>query len=160
MLGDFESINKKQELCIRGSVVGFTVVYLQTNANPKTLIRAACVVSRKSKSGFPNQKTDHESIKSTLRVDSWNQIQIRSFEIDNLSVFWERIWKKLFLTGGFAKKKVPNSCCTCMAFLLNLCWWHLINFEPLVTYHSMYSWRYQSSYYTILFQTPTQIFLL
>ena len=105
MLGDFESINKKQELCIRGSVVGFTVVYLQTNANPKTLIRAACVVSRKSKSGFPNQKTDHESIKSTLRVDSWNQIQIRSFEIDNLSVFWERIWKKLFLTGGFAKKK-------------------------------------------------------
>ena len=104
MLGDFESI-KKQELCIRGSVVGFTVVYLQTNANPKTLIRAACVVSRKSKSGFPNQKTDHESIKSTLRVDSWNQIQIRSFEIDNLSVFLGKDLKKLFLTGGFSKKK-------------------------------------------------------
>ena len=99
MLGDFESI-KKQELCIRGSVVGFTVVYLQTNANPKTLIRAACVVSRKSKSGFPNQKTDHESIKSTLSVDSWNQIQIRSFEIDNLSVFLGKDLKKLFLTGG------------------------------------------------------------
>ena len=104
MLGDFESV-KKRELCIRGSVVGFTVVYLQTNANPKTLIRAACVVSRKSKSGFPNQKTDHESIKSTLRVDSWNQIQIRSFEIDNLMVFLGKDLKKLFLTGGFSKKK-------------------------------------------------------
>ena len=104
MLGDFESI-KKQELCIRGSVVGFTVVYLQTNANPKTLIRAACVVSRKSKSGFPNQKTDHESIKSTLRVDSWNQIQIRSFEIDNLSVFLGKDLKKIIFDRRFCEKK-------------------------------------------------------
>ena len=104
MLGDFESI-KRQELCIRGSVVRFTVVYLQTNANPKTLIRAACVVSRKSKSGFPNQKTDHESIKSTLRVDSWNQIQIRSFEIDNLSVFWGKDLKKIIFDRRFCEQK-------------------------------------------------------
>ena len=46
----------------------------------------------KSKSGFPNPKTDHESIKSTLRVDSSDQIEIRIFEVRNLSVFfWERI---------------------------------------------------------------------
>ena len=52
----------------------------------------------KSKSGIPNPKldfaffwanpkTDHESIKFTLWVDSSNQIQIRIFEIHNLSVF-------------------------------------------------------------------------
>ena len=38
-------------------------------------------------------------------MDSWNQIQIRSFEIDNLSVFLGKDLKKLFLTGGFSKKK-------------------------------------------------------
>ena len=45
-----------------------------------------CVLGGKSKSGFPNPKTDfaffwanHESIKSTLRVDSSDQIQIRIF---------------------------------------------------------------------------------
>ena len=60
-------------------------------------------------------------MESTLRVDSSDQIQIRIFEIHNLSVF----------LGG-------NRCRTCMTFLLNLCWWRLINFEPLVTYHSMF----------------------
>ena len=35
---------------------------------------------------FPNPKTDHESIKSTLKVDSTDQIPIRIFEIHNLSV--------------------------------------------------------------------------
>ena len=48
------------------------------------------------------QKTDHESIKSTLWVDSSDQIQIWIFEIHNLSVFWGgeggggRIWKSIF----------------------------------------------------------------
>ena len=59
----------------------------------------------KSKSGFPNPKADfaflvgganlkadHESIKSTFSSDSSDQIQIRIFEIHNLSgFFWERI---------------------------------------------------------------------
>ena len=36
---------------------------------------------------WTNPKTDHESIKSTLWVDSSNQNQIRIFENHNLSVF-------------------------------------------------------------------------
>ena len=70
----------------------------------------------KSKSGFPNPKpdfslfsgnpkTDYESIKSTLRVDSSDQIQIRIFEIHNLSVFLGKDLKKVFLTSGFSKKR-------------------------------------------------------
>ena len=88
-----------------------------------------------SKSGFPNpktdfeffwacSKTDHGSIKYTLGVDSSDQIQIRIFEIQNLSVFLGKDLKKVFLTSGFSEKK--NG--------LNLCWWRLIKFEP---YHSM-----------------------
>ena len=61
----------------------------------------------KSKSGFPNSKTDfaffwanpktdHESIKSTLWVESSDQIQIRIFEIHNLSVFLGKDVKKVF----------------------------------------------------------------
>ena len=74
----------------------------------------------KSKSGLPNPqtdfaffwanpKTDHESIKSTLRVDSSDQIQIRIFEIHNLSVFLGQDLKKVFLTRGFSKKKLYAS---------------------------------------------------
>jgi len=68
----------------------------------------------KSKSGFLNQKrdfaffwanpkTDHESIKSTFRVDSSDQMQIRIFEIHNLSVFVGKDLKKVFLTSGVLK---------------------------------------------------------
>ena len=75
-----------------------------------------CVFSGKSKYGFPNpktdceflgayQKTNHESIKSTLRVDSSDQIQIRIFEIHNLSVVLGKDRKKVFLTSGFSKKR-------------------------------------------------------
>ena len=62
-----------------------------------------CFFGGKCKSGFPNPKTDvtfffgggggvnpttdHESIKFTLRVDSWHQLQIRIFAIHNLSGF-------------------------------------------------------------------------
>ena len=70
-----------------------------------------------SKSRFPNPKTDfefiraypktdHESIKSTLRVDSLDQIQIRIFEIHNLSVFMRKDLKKVFLTSVFSQKKM------------------------------------------------------
>ena len=68
-----------------------------------------------SKSRFPNPETDfeffwanpkrdHESIKSTLWVDSSDQIQIQIFKIHNLSVFLEKDLKKVFLTRGFSKK--------------------------------------------------------
>ena len=70
----------------------------------------------KSKSAFPdpktncaffgaNPKTDHESIKSTFRVDSSDQIQIRIFEIHNLSVFMGKDLKKYFWLAVFWKKK-------------------------------------------------------
>ena len=76
----------------------------------------------KSKSGFPNQKTDfagfflgggganpkadHESIKSTFSSDSSDQIQIRIFEIHNLSVFFlGKDLKKVVLTERFFEKK-------------------------------------------------------
>ena len=53
-----------------------------------------------------NPKTDHKSIKSTLCVDSSNQIQIWIFEIHNLSVlFFGKDLKKVFsLTSGFPTK--------------------------------------------------------
>ena len=41
-------------------------------------------------------KTDHESIKSILRVDYSDQIQIRIFEIHNLSVFLGKDLKNYF----------------------------------------------------------------
>ena len=94
-----------------------------------------CVFSGKSKYGFPNPKTDFECfwaypktdqefIISTLRVDSSDQIQIRIFEIHNLSVFLGKDLKSIFDKRFFAKKNG-----------LNLCWWRLIKFEP---YHSMF----------------------
>ena len=52
-----------------------------------------------------NPKTDHELIKSTLRVDSSDQIQIPIFKIHNLSVFLGKDLKKVFLTSGFSKQK-------------------------------------------------------
>ena len=62
-----------------------------------------------SKNGFcvfwANLNTDHESIKSTLRVDSLDQIQIRICEIHKLSVILGKDLKKVFLTSGFSKKK-------------------------------------------------------
>ena len=71
----------------------------------------------KSKSGYPNPKTDfaffwvnpkrdHESIKSTLRADSSDPIQIRSFGIHNLNGFLGKDLKKVFLTSGFSRKKM------------------------------------------------------
>ena len=59
-----------------------------------------------SKSGTPNPKTDHDSIKSTLRVDSSDQIQIRIFEIHNLSGFFlEKVFEKsIFVKELFEKK--------------------------------------------------------
>ena len=83
----------------------------------------------KIQSGFPdpktdfasfwaNRKTDHESIKSTLRVDSSDQIQIRIFESHNLSVFLGKDLKKVFLHDErfFEKTVVRNRCRTFMTF--------------------------------------------
>ena len=97
-----------------------------------------CVFSGKCKSGFPYPKTDHESIKSTLRVDSSDQTQVRIFQIHNLNVFFGlgRIWKKYFWQAVFQRKKrYPTD--AVHVWLLTECWWRLINFMPLVTYHSI-----------------------
>ena len=66
-----------------------------------------------SKSGFcvfggTNPKADHESIKSTFSSDSSDQIQIRIFEIHNLSVFFgggKGFEKSIFDRAVFRKKK-------------------------------------------------------
>ena len=69
----------------------------------------------KIQSGFPNPKkdfafawanpeTDHEPLKSTLWVDSSDQIQIQIFEIHNLSVLLGKDLKKVFLTSNFPNK--------------------------------------------------------
>ena len=50
-------------------------------------------------------KTDHESIKSTLRVDSSDQIQIQIFEIHNLNVFLGKGFKKNTFDKRFFQKK-------------------------------------------------------
>ena len=71
----------------------------------------------KSKYGFPNPKTDfecfwaypktdHEFIKSTLRVDSSDSIEILNFGIHNLSVFLGKDLKSIFDKRFFAKKMV------------------------------------------------------
>ena len=76
---------------------------------------AGAVFLGKSKSGFPNPntdfagfwanpKTDHESIKSTLWVDSSDQIQIRIFETRNLSVLGGKDLKTVILSSGFPNK--------------------------------------------------------
>ena len=46
----------------------------------------------KSKSGFPNPKTDHESIKSTPWMDSSDQIQIRKLRFTIWAFFSEKKW--------------------------------------------------------------------
>ena len=119
-----------------------------------------CVFLGKSRSGFPNPKTDHESIKSILRVDSLDQIQIRIFEIHKLSVFWERVWKKYFWQAVFRRKKwyATDLCRTCKTLKLNLCWWRLINFEPLVTYHSMFV--IYSNYWLTVFKPVLVMFFV
>ena len=65
-------------------------------------------ISSESKNGiacfWANPKTHHESIESTLRVDSSDQIQIRIFEIQNLSAFWGKDLKKVFLASDFSNK--------------------------------------------------------
>ena len=70
----------------------------------------------KSKSGFSNPKTDfsffwanpktdHGSVKSTLWVDSSDQIQIRIFEIHNLSVCLGKDLKKSIFDKRFSEQK-------------------------------------------------------
>ena len=50
-------------------------------------------------------------------MGSSDQIQIRIFQIPNLSIFLGKNLKKVFLTSGFSqKKKVRNRCRTCMTF--------------------------------------------
>ena len=93
-----------------------------------------------------NPKPDHESIKSTFRVYSSDQIQIRFFEIHKLSVFSGEDLKKVFLTSGFPKVKwnttdavhVWHSNWTYVAGALTLSTREYSYFEPLVTYHSMF----------------------
>ena len=74
-----------------------------------TLYTKGCICLGKSKSGFPNPKTDHESIKSTLRVDSSDQIQIQIFEIHNFGKgFLKCIFGKRFFWKRNGTEQMPN----------------------------------------------------
>ena len=53
---------------------------------------------------WANPKTDHESIKSTLGVDFSDQIQIRIFEIHNLSGFFGKGFEKSIFDKRFFEK--------------------------------------------------------
>ena len=82
-----------------------------------------------------NPKTAHESIKSRLRADSSDQIQIRIFEVHNLSVFLGQDLKKVFLTSVSSKKEmVRDGSRKCMTLQLNLCWWRLIFKSPYLSF--------------------------
>ena len=74
-----------------------------------TLYTKGCICLGKSKSGFPNPKTDHESVKSTLRVDSSDQIQIQIFEIHNFGKgFLKCIFGKRFFWKRNGTEQMPN----------------------------------------------------
>ena len=79
--------------------VGWGSRVLWKNPNPDFRIQ-----KRISRFLGANPKTDHESIKSTLRVDSSDQIQIPIFEIHNLSVFLGGGGGKGFEKGTFDKR--------------------------------------------------------
>ena len=53
---------------------------------------------------WENPNPDHESIKSTLWVDSSHHIQIRSFEIQNLSVFFGKGFEKSIFDRQFSEQ--------------------------------------------------------
>ena len=82
------------------------VCLLFSDSKTMATVVKGCVFLGKSKSGFPIPKTNHESLKSTLWVESSDQIQIRIFEIHNLSIFLVKDSKKVFLTSGFPNTNV------------------------------------------------------
>ena len=129
----FENTNADSVVRVVSTLHSQQLLFLLTPLEETWML--GCVFSGKSKYGFPNPKTDfecfwaylktdHEFIISILRVDSSDQIQIRIFEIHNLSVFFGKGFEKYFWQAVFRKKNG-----------LNLCWWRLIKFEP---YHSMF----------------------
>ena len=52
-----------------------------------------------------NRRRNHKSIKSTLWVDSSDQIQIRILEINNLSIFWGKGFIKSVFDKRFSEQK-------------------------------------------------------
>ena len=107
-----------------------------------------CVFLGKSKSGFPNSKTDfaffwanpktdHESIKCW--EDFSDQIQIRIFGIHNLSGFFGKGFeKKVFFTSGFANKNGVQQMPYMHDILTEPMLVRRLNFEPFGTLHSMF----------------------
>ena len=97
----------KRHHCLQTLALLFKFVTSETKESFVAITNALLVGAfwerffEKSKSGFPNPKTDHESIKSTLRVDSSDQIQIRIFEVRNLSVFFGKGFEKSIFDKPF-----------------------------------------------------------
>ena len=78
----FSYISQRSRPALNLVIKKYSRAFLWENPNPDFRIQ-----KRILRFGGANPKTDHESVKSTLRVDSSDQIQIRIFEIHNLSVF-------------------------------------------------------------------------
>ena len=97
------------------------------NPNPDFRIQKRILLSF-----WANPKTDHESVKSTLWVDSSDQIQIRIFEIHNLSVFFGKGFEKNILTSCFPNKNGTQQMLYIYDILTEptMCWWRP-NFELL-----------------------------
>ena len=83
--------------------------FLWENPNPDFGIQKRILLFLGGKS--KNESWIH---KSTPWVDSSDQIQIRIFEIPNLSAFWEIVYKNIFLTSGFSNK---NGICHLFTFV-------------------------------------------
>ena len=70
----------------------------------------------KSRSGFPNPKTNHESIKSTLRVDSLDQNKSGFLRFTTERFLGKGLKKSIFDKRFFEEKKwyTTDLCRTCM----------------------------------------------
>ena len=87
---------------------------------------------------WANPKTDHEPIKFTLWVDSSNQIQIRIFEIHNLSIFFGKEFEKSIFDKRFSHKHGTSQ----MPYMYDILTVPRLNCTyvggALVTYYSMF----------------------
>ena len=82
-------------------------------------------------------KTDHESINSTLRVDSSDEIQIGIFKIHNLSVFFGKGFEKNIFLNKNGTQRMPYKY-QMYDILAELLLSVVAPSELLVTYHLMF----------------------
>ena len=85
---------------------------------------------------WANPKTDHESIKSTLWVDSSDQIQIWIFEIHNLSFIWGKGFEKSNFV--FETWYTPDAVHVWLNWTYICCWLWAISYTSLDVCYYIY----------------------